>query len=179
MELLNGYLIGPSADLSGADLSFANLTGANLSGADLTGANLSGTDLTGADLADADLTGADLRTPTSNADLTGAQTTGVTWTNAICPDGEDAAAHIGGSCMNALANTPPTLDPIGNKNAQVGTELAFTATATDPNVGDTLTFSLETGPRARCPRARRSPTVARSPGPQQGARSDRTPSTCA
>ena len=42
-------------------------------------------------------------------------------------------------------NTPPTLDPVGNKNAQVGTQLAFTATATDPDAGDTLTFSLAPG----------------------------------
>ena len=42
-------------------------------------------------------------------------------------------------------NTPPTLNPIGNKSAQVGTQLAFTATASDPDAGDTLTFSLANG----------------------------------
>ena len=33
-------------------------------------------------------------------------------------------------------NTPPTLNPVGNKSAQVGTQLAFTATASDPDAGD-------------------------------------------
>ena len=42
-------------------------------------------------------------------------------------------------------NTPPTLNPIGNKSAQVGTQLAFTATASDPDPGTTLTFSLANG----------------------------------
>ena len=144
-SVLNGYLIGPSANLSGADLSFANLTSADLSGANLNGANLSDSDLTGASLAGANLTNANFtNADLTNADLTGAQATGVNWTHATCPDGQNSAAHLGGSCVNGL-NTPPTLDPIGNKNAQVGIELAFTATATDPNAGDTLTFSLDPG----------------------------------
>ncbi len=33
-------------------------------------------------------------------------------------------------------NTPPTLNPIGNKSAQAGTQLAFTATASDPDPDD-------------------------------------------
>ncbi len=41
--IVNGYVIEPGANLSGADLS-----GANLFGADLTLANLAGADLTGA-----------------------------------------------------------------------------------------------------------------------------------
>jgi uncharacterized protein YjbI with pentapeptide repeats len=40
--LRNGYLVGPGADLTGANLNGADLTGANLNGADLTGANLNG-----------------------------------------------------------------------------------------------------------------------------------------
>ncbi len=42
-------------------------------------------------------------------------------------------------------NLPPVLDPIGNKTVNEGSLLAFTATATDPNSGQTLTFSLDTG----------------------------------
>lgn len=78
---VNGYSIGPGADLRGADLSSANLIEANLRGADLSnanlieanlggadlfGANLIGADLIGADLSEANLGGADL----SSADLT-------------------------------------------------------------------------------------------------------------
>ena len=53
-------------------------------------------------------------------------------------------------------NTPPTLNPIGNKSAQVGTQLAFTATASDPDAGTTLTFTSPTEPAGRCLRAPRS-----------------------
>ncbi len=54
-----------SANLSGADLRYANLSGANLSGADLSDAdlryaNLSGANLSGADLRYANLSYADL-----------------------------------------------------------------------------------------------------------------------
>ena len=48
-------------------------------------------------------------------------------------------------------NTPPTLNPIGNKSAQAGTQLAFTATATDPDPGTTLTFSLANGSAGSVP----------------------------
>jgi len=65
-QLTQGYLIGPGANLSGADLGNANLNGAYLDGADLTGAdltdaNLSGADLSGADLPYAELSGANLK----------------------------------------------------------------------------------------------------------------------
>ena len=56
------------ANLTDADLAWADLTGANLTDADLTGADLTGADLTEVDLIDADLTGVDL----IDADLTGA-----------------------------------------------------------------------------------------------------------
>ena len=58
---VDGYLIGPGADLVGANLSDANLTGADLAGADLTGANLSETNLTDADFTGADLTNDNLK----------------------------------------------------------------------------------------------------------------------
>jgi hypothetical protein len=48
---VNGYTIGPGADLEGADLKGANLKVLNLKGADLGGADLGGADLEGADLA--------------------------------------------------------------------------------------------------------------------------------
>ncbi len=43
-------------------------------------------------------------------------------------------------------NSPPTLDPLPNRNVDEGTLLTFTATATDANVpAQTLTFSLDPG----------------------------------
>ena len=44
-QLIDGYLIGPTADLTDADLTDADLRGVNLTGANLTGANLEGANL--------------------------------------------------------------------------------------------------------------------------------------
>ena len=44
-KLINGYLIGPDADLTGANLNDADLTNANLNGANLNGADLTGASL--------------------------------------------------------------------------------------------------------------------------------------
>ncbi len=73
-QLVSGYLVGPQANLSGANLTFANLSGMNLSGANFSGADLSYADLTGANLIRAKLIG---------ANLIGALTSGAT----ICPAG--------------------------------------------------------------------------------------------
>ena len=59
-QLIHGYLIGPTANLSGADFSGADLSGVDLSGVDFSGADLREVDLNGADLSGADLSGADL-----------------------------------------------------------------------------------------------------------------------
>ena len=72
---------GVRANLSGADLSWANLSGANLfranlSGADLSWANLFRANLSGANLSGANLSGANLfRANLSGADLSGAENT--------------------------------------------------------------------------------------------------------
>ncbi len=117
-SIIAGYLVGPTADLSGASLTGAALsgsilTGADISGADLTGANLAGTDLTGAELDGAHLAGSDLTAAVlSNAilygvDLTGAQMgganlSGVAWGSTICPDGT-SSNNDGGTCSADLA----------------------------------------------------------------------------
>jgi hypothetical protein len=49
-SLVDGYFVGPRADLSGADLSGADLSGLDLAGANLYASNLSGADLSGANL---------------------------------------------------------------------------------------------------------------------------------
>jgi uncharacterized protein YjbI with pentapeptide repeats len=66
---LDGYLIGPYASLSGAQLagaglSSADLVDANLTGADLASADLSSTDLENATLTGSNLSGADMGTAT-------------------------------------------------------------------------------------------------------------------
>ena len=84
-KIAKGYLLGPSAQLAGADLSGVILNGTgDLRGADLTGANLSGADLSYSVLIKAKLTGANLNnanlsvTKLSGANLTGATITGAT-----------------------------------------------------------------------------------------------------
>jgi uncharacterized protein YjbI with pentapeptide repeats len=129
--LYNGYLVGASADLSGAslsglsfsgaDLHGTNFSGADLSSADLSSASLAGSDLSTADLTDANLDSADLTSASLNsADLTGANLdsatvtgtdfTNVTWLNTTCPDDSDSNAHDNG-CFTALDTTPPVAHP--------------------------------------------------------------------
>ncbi|MGC6605309.1 MAG: pentapeptide repeat-containing protein, partial [Lentimonas sp.] len=57
---VNGYSIGPEADLRGADLRGAGLSDADLRGADLSGANLRDANLSDANLRDANLSDANL-----------------------------------------------------------------------------------------------------------------------
>jgi len=117
-ELIDGYLIGGSFELRGAeltdatltgddlvdtDLTEANLTDANMADADLYGANLTSANLTRANLVDAtltdvNLTGADL----TGADLTGADLPGVGWwSDTTCPDGT-ISDNDGGTCADDL-----------------------------------------------------------------------------
>lgn len=58
---VNGYVIEPGTDLTGANLSGANLAGLDLSGCVLVRAYLGGANLSGTALAGADLTSANLR----------------------------------------------------------------------------------------------------------------------
>lgn len=67
-RLIDGYLIGPDAQVTRA-----NLAGANLAGADMQSINLTGTNLTDADMAGADLVSAGLGLTTlTGANLSGA-----------------------------------------------------------------------------------------------------------
>ncbi len=98
-KLVDGYLVGPTANLLNAQLAGTNLAGAvaygaNLSGANLSGANLSNANLTfdtfssASNLSNANLSGANL-TGSGTVDL--ANRTGVIWTGATCPNGKPAA----------------------------------------------------------------------------------------
>ena len=114
-SVTDGYLVGPDADLAGANLSGVRLYAADLSGADLSdadlaavdlslaelaGADLAGADLAGADLFETDLTGADLsETDLTGADLWGATTTTTLWSETTCPDGTDSDSD-GDTCVN-------------------------------------------------------------------------------
>ena len=69
----DGYLVGPGADLYGANLTEVSMAGADLVDANLSGAGLTFANLKGADLQDADLAGADIgSTSLDGANLAGA-----------------------------------------------------------------------------------------------------------
>ncbi len=72
-RLVAGYLVGPSANLSGVDLTAADLSSANLSGANFYGATLTQTNFTNANLKGASISGATL----TDAVFTGATLTGI------------------------------------------------------------------------------------------------------
>ncbi len=112
--LVDGYLVGPQANLTDASLSNADLAGADLAGTELSGAALSGVssggitgtpsslptgwllangylvgpqaNLTNADLVDAVLTNSDLNgTNLTGADLSGVVSGGIPWGPAYLP----------------------------------------------------------------------------------------------
>jgi uncharacterized protein YjbI with pentapeptide repeats len=98
-KLVNGYLVGPTANLLNAQLAGTNLAGAivydaNLAGANLAGANLAGANLTFdtfsavTNLSNATLSGANL---IGSGTLDLANRTGVIWTGATCPNGKPPA----------------------------------------------------------------------------------------
>jgi uncharacterized protein YjbI with pentapeptide repeats len=128
-HVVHGYLVGPWANLSGADLHGAalagfdldhsvtnkgNFAGADLRGADLTAAGWLGASLVGADLRGATLTGSDISTSDlSRANLTGAKGLSSTvsyrvrWVGTTCPDGEAAIAHRDATCLSSVDRTAP------------------------------------------------------------------------
>ncbi|MGI9529405.1 MAG: Ig-like domain-containing protein, partial [Acidimicrobiia bacterium] len=67
------------------------------------------------------------------------------------------------------SNAAPTLDPIGAQSVLEGSTLSFTATASDPDNGDTVAFSLASGPPAGASISSNgdfswTPTEAQGPG---------------
>jgi uncharacterized protein YjbI with pentapeptide repeats len=89
------------ANLSDADLRGANLSGANLSGADLRGANLSGADLVYADLRDANLSDADLRGANlRDANLSDADLRGANLRDANLSDADLRGANLSGANLS-------------------------------------------------------------------------------
>jgi uncharacterized protein YjbI with pentapeptide repeats len=97
-SLLDGFLIGPGASLSGANLAGQNLSGANLAGINLSNADLVSTNLSGANLTGSNLTGANL----TGADLFRANLGGVTWSGTTCPNSKNSDG-IATGCARQLA----------------------------------------------------------------------------
>jgi hypothetical protein len=83
--------------------------------------------------------------------------------------------NVGGSDLETFqvtvtaGNAAPALAPIGNKNAVEGQVLTFTASATDPDVGDIVTYSLVNAPAGATINSTSgvftwTPTAAQAPG---------------
>jgi hypothetical protein len=71
-------------------------------------------------------------------------------TTTYCPD-EDCPTYLETSEFSAteeivVGNEAPLLDPIADPTVDEGTQVSFTAVATDPDTSDTLTFSLTGAP---------------------------------
>ena len=63
---------------------------------------------------------------------------------------------------------PPVLTPLGAQSVEEGGSLAVQVTATDPNPGHTVTYSLDPG----APAARDHQSIVRSPGLDAAQRPD-------
>jgi len=149
-NLVAGWLIGPTANLGGADLIGADLIEANLRGADLGGADLRGADLrrgnlSGANLVGADLGGADLR----GADLIGANLDGANLVGAKhgdqtrWPEGFDPGVHNVGADSRPEVGRPSERslvlgrdDPPDEKQQTVGPEAERLLAAADRLAGE-------------------------------------------
>ena len=108
-SLANGYLIGPSAflygaNLTGADLSGADASGGNFEGANLTNANLTGANLTNIDGINSTFTGADLgSTSLSGSDLDDVVSGGITGVAASLPSSwQLASGYLVGPYSNLV-----------------------------------------------------------------------------
>ncbi|HEX9204350.1 MAG TPA: choice-of-anchor U domain-containing protein [Candidatus Deferrimicrobiaceae bacterium] len=60
-------------------------------------------------------------------------------------DGDGLTDMADPDCQPTQTNRPPVLSAIGNRSVNEGSLLSFTATATDPDAGQTRTFSLDAG----------------------------------
>jgi uncharacterized protein YjbI with pentapeptide repeats len=105
-QLVAGHLVGPTADLMGADFTGGQLVGVNFAGNNLAYTNLSGTNLSGANLTDANLKGANLSDANlGEANLTNTQSTGIIGTpKTLPPDWQLINRFLVGPSAN-LSNT--------------------------------------------------------------------------
>jgi uncharacterized protein YjbI with pentapeptide repeats len=97
--LANGYLIGPTAALDGANLAFADLKGLDFDGAHLTNV----------DFSDANLTGASMNGVTIGHDI---------WLNTTCPDGTNSNLYTDGCFGKTPDTAPPSAAPVVSSGTQ-------------------------------------------------------------
>jgi len=105
VKMANGYLVGPGANLWGANLAAADLSGVNLWKANLANAILANSTLRGSNLAAANLTNTDL----SGADLRFSNMKGAVLTGANVSDADMRRAIVGDSLRSGGLRGFPTL----------------------------------------------------------------------
>jgi uncharacterized protein YjbI with pentapeptide repeats len=164
-RIVSGYIIGPDAVLSNADLSGAVLSNADMEGDALNGADLSNADLTGAQLGFSDLASANL----TDANLTNAELGVVRLTGATMAGTDLAGTDPSEETSGGIVGTPSTLPPgwelingylVGPQAVLTGADLSntdlsgddlFDATLTDADLNGTnftaanLTFVITGG----------------------------------
>ena len=105
-EVRGGYLIGPGANLSSANLSGLSLLDDDMNGVDLSKANLSGVNWIGENLTDANMSGANLTGASIEASsMTNVNLTGAVLTNANFTD-SDMSTVLTDSSTTCTNNTP-------------------------------------------------------------------------
>ena len=113
--LADGYLLGPGAELSRAQLAGTDLSEVDLNGADLTSADLAGADLDGANLGGAQL----------DADLSGASLDGATLSQAVLglgnfTDADFTDANLANASLKQATITGAVLAGTTLASAQTG-----------------------------------------------------------
>ena len=149
-QLTSGYLIGPTAnltaaDLSGANLDYANLSGANLTDADLTGADLNNADLTGADLDDANLRNTDLSwTNLQNATLYDAVLNGADLTGALLSNADLSLANFSDADLSWVIADHAVLEQAFFSGANLDGALLIGADLSDSILAWALNYNTAT-----------------------------------
>ncbi|NNE11101.1 MAG: tandem-95 repeat protein, partial [Ilumatobacter sp.] len=90
----------------------------------------------------ATLSGADTVAPTFTPDVAGAYIVELIVNDGVVDSAPDTVTVT----VSAAPNQPPVLDPIANQSGDEETLINVDADATDPDVGDVLTFSLDVAP---------------------------------
>jgi uncharacterized protein YjbI with pentapeptide repeats len=112
-QVTGGYLIGPGADLSSADLSSFSLGGADLAGTNLSDATLIDTTLSSAKLTGADLSGA----TADGANFSGAQLTQAKLTGSVLSEANLTGAQFAGANLTDAGLSDSTVTDAGLSGA--------------------------------------------------------------
>jgi uncharacterized protein YjbI with pentapeptide repeats len=166
--LIDGYLVGPGANLeyanmvnaslhdmnlAGVNFRFANLAISDLRNVDLSNAVLAGANLSGSDLQSANLTLANLSFSAvnganfSNSNTTNLVASGVDWKNTTCADGQLGFNHYDDSCLDSLRSVIPQLNLAGMDlgSASLDDENFFGANLASTNLRRVTLVNVKSG----------------------------------